>query len=140
MICLLDRVDTAEKSRRGKPIPRPKKRKRSIFTPKDGLETAIANRAAINAGWQGTTIAPKKKTVKKSINIGVPRPGSPAPRDILCHVHIEDQDETDKDQDSECYRGHNADNFCKGNLQNRCEHEPQDEHEGNDSCRDNQPE
>ena len=63
-------VEIAAKTRRGKPMPRPKNRKRSIFSRKLRADMVLVKRAAIKSGLQGTTIAPKKKPNRKALAQG----------------------------------------------------------------------
>lgn len=88
---------------------------------------------------EGDYNRPEKEAVKGSSNIRFPCPGSPASRKVLCHINIKNKDEADKEKDSECNRRHNANDLCKGNLQNRCKQESRDKDEGNDPGRDYQP-
>ena len=55
---------------RGKPTPTPKNRKRKTFCTKSRVDTALANRMAINPGLHGTTIAPKKKPYRNALTHG----------------------------------------------------------------------
>ena len=54
-------IETAENTSKGKPIPKPKNKKLSIFEMKFVLSAVFVKRIAMNKGLHGTTIAPKKK-------------------------------------------------------------------------------
>ena len=60
IIELLHFRDIIENNKRGVPIPIPKNKKLNIFVKKFVTKRDLAKRAAIKAGLQGTTIAPKK--------------------------------------------------------------------------------
>jgi len=63
--------EIAAKTSRGKPMPMPKKRKRSIFSKKPIADMVLVKRAAIKRGLQGTTMAPKKKPNMKALIQGL---------------------------------------------------------------------
>jgi hypothetical protein len=63
-------AERAARTKRGKPMPIPKNRKRSIFSKNPAVDIVLEKRAAINKGLQGTTMAPKKKPKKKALNQG----------------------------------------------------------------------
>jgi hypothetical protein len=63
-------VEISEKASSGNPIPIPKNTKLRMFSRKLVVETVLVKRTAINAGLQGTTIAPKKKPNKNALNQG----------------------------------------------------------------------
>ncbi len=52
--------ETTERTNNGKPIPNPKNKKFDILAKKFVTKSARVKNAAINAGLQGMTIAPKK--------------------------------------------------------------------------------
>ncbi len=55
---------------KGKATPTPKSKKRETFCIKSTVDTALANRMAINPGLHGTTIAPKKNPYIKALSHG----------------------------------------------------------------------
>ncbi|MDA0524296.1 hypothetical protein J2750_002228 [Methanococcoides alaskense] len=71
MSLLLFVVDIAEKTSNGKLNPIPKAMKFRKFSRKPVLVRDLANRAAMNAGLHGTTMAPKKNPYKKAVMIGL---------------------------------------------------------------------
>ena len=62
--------ETPANTNNGNPIPTPKNRNRKIFCTKSTVDTALANRMAINPGLHGTTIAPKKNPYKNALTQG----------------------------------------------------------------------
>ena len=81
-------MENKEKTRRGKAIPVPKKRKLTIFSKKVTVDKVLTKRAAINNGLQGITIAPKKKPNMKELKrgflvIGILTLGINSPKSIL---------------------------------------------------------
>lgn len=70
-------ADTREKIISGKPIPAPKAMKLVIPLKNPDVETvALVNRAMMNAGLHGITIAPKKKPKEKALAKGFFRKGT----------------------------------------------------------------
>ena len=59
--------ETPANTNKGKPTPTPKNRNRKIFCTKSTVDTALANKMAINPGLHGTTIAPKKNPYRNAL-------------------------------------------------------------------------
>ena len=62
--------ETPANTNNGKPTPTPKNRNRKIFCTKSTVDTALANKIAINPGLHGTTIAPKKNPYRNALTHG----------------------------------------------------------------------
>ena len=62
--------ETPANTNNGKPTPTPKNRNRKIFCTKSRVDTALANKMAINPGLHGTTIAPKKNPYRNALTQG----------------------------------------------------------------------
>jgi len=60
----------SEKARRGNPSPKPNARKLSMDGRKSVIRSERAKNAAMNAGEQGITIAPKKKPYNNALITG----------------------------------------------------------------------
>ena len=60
IIVELQFAETIENRINGKPIPSPKNKKLSMLSVKLVIKAVLAKNAAINAGLQGITMAPKK--------------------------------------------------------------------------------
>jgi len=70
MTLVLQFVDIAENTKRGNANPIPNERKLRIFATALVINADFANKAAINAGLHGTTIAPRKKPYTKALASG----------------------------------------------------------------------
>ena len=66
----LDAAERNESASNGVPIPNPKDRKLSIFAKALVVIATLAKNAAINAGLQGITIAPKNNPKRNALSIG----------------------------------------------------------------------
>ncbi len=62
--------ETPANTNNGKPTPIPKNRNRKIFCAKSTVDTALANKMALNPGLHGTTIAPKKNPYRNALTQG----------------------------------------------------------------------
>ncbi len=67
---LLEAVEISENTSNGKAIPMPKNKKFRIFARKLIVDNVLVNKAAMNNGLHGITIAPKKKPNVNELTTG----------------------------------------------------------------------